>query len=107
MQRYEVMQDLKRIYEEVIADGDARLYLNKTDEVEHLFNILYSNQGEPYDSNELALLECLSRLNASIESLVSDARNRMQKSHNMSPVITRHYEQAADYSESYFYDKKL
>lgn len=107
MQRYEAMQDLKRIYEEVIARGDAKLYLQKEDEVGHLFHILHSTQEKPYDSEELALLESLSQLNALIESLVSNALSRMQKSHNMSPVITRHYEQAADYNESYFYDKKL
>ncbi|WJH27488.1 hypothetical protein N6H13_19735 [Paenibacillus sp. CC-CFT742] len=105
MERYLTMQLLKNMYEEIVDSQDAKLFLKKEEEIDSLFSELQSGKGQPYNSRELELLSDLSNLNSSIQFLMEKAMNRIQKSHEMSPVLSKHYERTV-YEESYFFDKK-
>lgn len=105
MERYHVMELLKEMYEEIVGSQDAKRYLMKEEEIDLLFDKLQSMVNTPYNSRELILLSELSVLNSSIQSLMEKAMNRIQKSHEMSPAISKSYEKIT-YSESYFFDKK-
>lgn len=105
MERIQIMQDVKHLYEAIIEAGDAKFYLDKQEDIDHLYEILYSMQAEPYTAPEKELLQELIQFNALVQSMVKTALDRMQKSHDLSPVVARHYEQRA-YNEAYFYDKK-
>ncbi|CAI6081285.1 hypothetical protein PAECIP112173_03169 [Paenibacillus sp. JJ-100] len=99
------MELLKEMYEEIVESQDAKRYLLKEEEIDLLFDKLQSMVDTPYNSRELVLLSELSVLNNSIQSLMKKGMNRIQKNHEMSPVISKSYEQVS-YSESYFFDKK-
>ncbi|PYY29577.1 hypothetical protein [Paenibacillus illinoisensis] len=99
------MELLKKMYEEIVESQDAKRYLLKEEEIDHLFDKLQSMVDTPYNSKELSLLNDLSVLNSTVQSLMEKGLNRIQKSHEMSPVVSKHYEQTL-YEESYFFDKK-
>ncbi|WP_153980134.1 hypothetical protein [Paenibacillus xylanilyticus] len=105
MERYQVMVLLKKLYEEIIESQDAKIYLLHEERIDQLFNVLHSKENKQYDLNELVILSDLNELNNSIQALIELALNRMQKSHDMAPLLTKQYETAI-LTESYFIDRK-
>lgn len=105
MERYQTLQQIKLIYEEILDVGDAKLYLQKEAELDRLYHSLQSKVDSPYSQSEKDMLHTLSQLNQSVQSLVSNAMTRMQRTHSMSHKMSEHYEAPA-YTDSYFFDKK-
>lgn len=105
MERIQVMHDLKQLYEAIIESQDVKSYLYRQTDIEKLYDTLYALQDEPYEGIEKKLLQQLVQLNATVQSLMDAALNRMQKNRELSPIVAKHYEQQA-YNEAYFFDKK-
>lgn len=105
MERFQIMQQLKDIYEGILQGKDGRLYLQREAEVENLYLILQSSEDKKYSESEMDMLRVLSELNASMQSLLSTSMNRMQQAHEMSSKVSQQYE-APIFTDSYFYDRK-
>lgn len=105
MERYQAMLQLKEIYDDILSVGDGERYLQREAEVDNLFHMLELSEDEPYNSIEIELLQILSELNHSMESLLITSMNRMQQSRAMSTKLSKRYD-APLVTDSYFYDRK-
>lgn len=105
MDRYQSMLRLKAVYEEILHEGDGKLFLEREDEVDHLFLVMQSTDEGPYNKLESDMLKNLSELNHSIECLLIKSMNRMKQVHAMTPKVSKQYDNTG-VIESYFYDRK-
>lgn len=105
MNRYEIMQQIKCMYEEVVNSCDMKVLLNKEDEIEKLYQRLYLIEGDAYTPQEVVLLKELFGLNQTLQSLMKKSMNQMQKAHNMSAVVQKQYD-SNFYADAYFVDRK-
>lgn len=105
MKRYEIMQQIKVIYEEIVNSCDIKSLLGHENEMDKLYHDLYVMEGEAYSPQETELLNELFELNQTLQSLMSGAMNQMQRAHHMSVVVQKQYDNNF-YSDSYFFDKK-
>lgn len=105
MDRFQIMQQLKDIYEEILQGEDGRVFLQREADVENLYLILQSSENKKYSESEKDMLRILSELNESMQSLLITSMNRMQQAHVMSSKVSQQYE-APIFADSYFYDRK-
>lgn len=107
MERYNVMQQLKWMYEKILESGDAKNFMKQEAEIDELFDILQLKATDgPYNQQELESLHDLVQLNDSMKSLLSSDMKQMEVKRNMSPKISQQYDTPA-FTDSYFFDKKL
>ncbi|MFF3922080.1 hypothetical protein [Paenibacillus lactis] len=99
------MQQIKCIYEEVVNSRDMKILLDKEDEIEKLYQMLYLDEGDAYSSQEEVLLKELFGLNQTLQALMRKSLNQMQKVHNMSAVVQKQYD-SNFYADAYFVDRK-